>query len=59
MDAAGRAMDLEDMMPPDMRGGYEAVPTVTDPDEEALRHFGTVTAVIGRYGRRGRYCMDI
>ena len=48
MEAVGKAMDFEDMMPAGMRDKYEVVPMVTDPDEGALWHFGTMTAVIDR-----------
>ena len=48
MEAVGKAMDFEDMMPSSMREKYEVVPMVTDPDEGALWHFGTMTAVIDR-----------
>ena len=48
MEAVGKAMDFEDMMPAGMRDRYEVVPIVTDPDEGALQHFGTITAVIDR-----------
>ena len=48
MEAVGKAMDFEDMMPASMRDRYEVVPMVTDPDVGALRHFGTMTAVIDR-----------
>ena len=48
MEAVGKAMDFEDMMPAGMRDRYEVVPMVTDPDVGALRHFGTMTAVIDR-----------
>ena len=41
-------MKFEDMMPASMRDAYEVIPMVTDPDEGALRHFGTMTAVIDR-----------
>ncbi len=48
MEAVGKALDFEDMMPADLRNKYEVVPMVTDPDVGALRHFGTMTAVIDR-----------
>ena len=48
MAAVRKAMDFEDMMPADLRDKYEVVPMVTDPDKGALRHFGTMTAVIDR-----------
>jgi len=44
-------------MPADMMDGCEVVPTATDPGEGALQHFGTITAVIDRQGRRMRYCV--
>ena len=46
--AVRKAMNFEDMMPASMRDRYEVVPMVTDPDPGALRHFGTMTAVIDR-----------
>ena len=43
-----KAGELEDMMPASMRDEYDVVPIVTSPHEGALRHFGTMTAVIDR-----------
>ena len=48
MTAVRKGMNFEDMMPASMREKYEVVPIVTDPDPGALRHFGTMTAVIDR-----------
>ena len=48
MTAVRKAMNFEDMMPASMRERYEVVPMVTNPDPGALRHFGTMTAVIDR-----------
>ena len=48
MTAVRKGMNFEDMMPASMRERYEVVPIVTDPDPGALRHFGTMTAVIDR-----------
>ena len=48
MEAVRTARMFRDMMPAGMRDRYEVVPMVTDPDEGALRHFGTMTAVIDR-----------
>ena len=48
MEAIRTARKFRDIMPADMRDRYEVVPMVTDPDEGALRHFGTMTAVIDR-----------
>ena len=48
MTSVRKAREFRDMMPASMRDEYEVVPIVTDPDEGALRHFGTMTAVIDR-----------
>ena len=48
MTSVRKAREFRDMMPASMREKYEVVPMVTDPDEGALRHFGTMTAVIDR-----------
>ena len=48
MTSVRKAREFSDMLPADMRDRYEVVPMVTDPDEGALRHFGTMTAVIDR-----------
>ena len=48
MTSVRKAREFGDMMPADMRDRYEVVPIVSDPDEGALRHFGTITAVIDR-----------
>ena len=43
-----KAAELEDMMPASMRDEYDVVPIVTSAYKGALRHFGTMTAVIDR-----------
>ena len=48
MTSVRKAREFRDMMPASMRDKYGVVPMVTDPDEGALRHFGTMTAVIDR-----------
>ena len=48
MTSVRKAREFRDMMPASMRDKYEVVPMVTDPDEGALWHFGTMTAVIDR-----------
>ena len=48
MTSVRKATEFEDMMPAGMREGYEVVPIVTSPYGGALRHFGTMTAVIDR-----------
>ena len=48
MTAVRRASEFEDMMPASMKDEYDVVPIVTSPHEGALRHFGTMTAVIDR-----------
>ena len=48
MTSVRKAREFSDMLPADMRDRYEVVPMVTDPDVGALRHFGTMTAVIDR-----------
>ena len=48
MTSVRKAREFRDMMPASMRDRYEVVPMVTDPDPGALRHFGTMTAVIDR-----------
>ena len=48
MTSVRKAREFSDMMPAGMRDKYEVVPIVTDPDEGALQHFGTITAVIDR-----------
>ena len=46
--AIRKAREFRDMMPAAMRDEYEVVPLVTSPYGGALRHFGTMTAVIDR-----------
>ena len=48
MTAVRRARAFSDSMPAKMRDEYEVLPFVTDPYSGALRHFGTMTAVIDR-----------
>ena len=48
MVSVRKAAEFEDMMPAAMRKEYEVVPIVTSPYVGALRHFGTMTAVIDR-----------
>ena len=48
MTSVRKAREFSDSMPASMRDRYEVVPMVTNPDPGALRHFGTMTAVIDR-----------
>ncbi len=48
MASVRKAREFRDMMPARMRDEYEVVPIVTDPEEGALSHFRTITAVIDR-----------
>jgi len=48
MASVGKAAEFEDMMPAHMKEEYMVAPIVTSPYEGALRHFGTMTAVIDR-----------
>ena len=48
MASVMKADEFEDMLPARMREGYMVAPIVTSPHEGALRHFGTMTAVIDR-----------
>ena len=48
MASVRKAAEFEDMMPARMKEECMVVPIVTSPYEGALRHFGTMTAVIDR-----------
>ena len=48
MESIRKAREFRDMMPAGMRDEYEVVPLVTSSYGGALRHFGTMTAVIDR-----------
>ena len=48
MTAVRKAREFRDMMPASMRDEYEVVPIVTEPYEEALSYFDTITVVIDR-----------
>ena len=53
MTAVRKAREFRDMMPASMRERYEVVPIVTDPYEEALSYFDTITTVIDRRAKAG------
>ena len=48
MMSVRKAREFRDMMPAGMRDKYEVVPIVTEPYEEALSYFDTITTVIDR-----------
>ena len=48
MVSVRKAREFEDMLPARMREEYMVAPIVTSPYGGALRHFGTMTAVIDR-----------
>ena len=48
MASVREVREFRDRLPASVRDKYEVVPVVSSPHEGALRHFGTMTAVIDR-----------